>query len=494
MYIGIDLGTSSVKMILIDSDQKILATANSNLSVQSPKDGYNEQDPNEWVSATMECFETIKLQKPSEFSETISIGISGHMHGATLVDKNGQVIRPCILWNDTRSHQECIEFENQKFDVRSISGNIAMPGFTAPKINWIKKNETENFAKIFKVLLPKDYLRFYLTGEYFSEMSDSSGTLWLDIKKRQWSENLLSCSFLEEKHMPKLVEGNEEAGILKNKFKEKFKFNNNVTVVGGAGDNAAAAAGMGITEHNQSFISLGTSGVFFTPTQNFLSNTGDAVHSFCHCLPNKWHLMSVMLSASNCLDWVCSITNTSIGEALTNVEEFYSDTNDLLNSSFFLPYLSGERTPHNDPYIRGSFHSMKTTTNSTNLQYAVLEGISFGILDGVNSILKVNNNFENIFMVGGGSKSKFWIELLASLLNRKLSVCDQSEFGAALGVARLSMYADKNFDNKANIIKEIKISDSFNPKQDKIDILLKRYSIWKDLYSTNKKIASNLLT
>jgi len=493
MYIGIDLGTSSVKMILTDSNQNIIATANSGLTVQSPKDGYNEQNPQEWVNATIECFELLRSQKPKEFCETISIGISGHMHGATLVDKDGEVIRPCILWNDTRSYEECIEFENQGIDVRSISGNITMPGFTAPKINWIKKHESENFSKIFKVLLPKDYLRFYLTGEYFSEMSDASGTLWLDIKKRKWSENLLSCSFLEEKHMPKLVEGNEEAGTLKNKFKDKFNFKNTVTIVGGAGDNAAAAAGMGIIEQNQSFISLGTSGVFFTPTQNFLSNTGDAVHSFCHCLPNKWHLMSVMLSASNCLDWVCSITNTSIGETLSNVEEYFSNTSDLINSSFFLPYLSGERTPHNDPYIRGSFHSMKTTTNSTNLQYAVIEGISFGILDGVNSILKVNNNFEKIFMVGGGSKSKFWIELLASLLNRKLSVCDQSEFGAALGVARLAMYIDKQNQSNASIIKEIKISETFNPNQNKIDILLKRYNLWKDLYSSNKKIASNLL-
>ena len=187
MFIGIDLGTSSVKMILIDHKQNILATSNSSLTVQSPKDGYNEQNPQEWIDATIECLEALKAKKPKEFSETISMGISGHMHGSTLIDSNGNVIRPCILWNDTRSHKECYEFENQKFDVRSISGNIAMPGFTAPKINWIKNNELENFNKISKVLLPKDYLRFYLTSEYFSEMSDASGTLWLDIKNRKWS-------------------------------------------------------------------------------------------------------------------------------------------------------------------------------------------------------------------------------------------------------------------------------------------------------------------
>ena len=493
MFIGIDLGTSSVKMILIDHKQNILATSNSSLTVQSPKDGYNEQNPQEWINATIECLEALKVKKPKEFSETISMGISGHMHGSTLIDSNGNVIRPCILWNDTRSHKECYEFENQKIDVRSISGNITMPGFTAPKINWIKNNELENFNKISKVLLPKDYLRLYLTGEYFSEMSDASGTLWLDIKNRKWSSELLSCSHLEEKHMPQLVEGNQEAGTLKKELKDKFQFNNNVIVVGGAGDNAAAAAGMGIIEQNQSFISLGTSGVFFTPTQNFLSNTSDAVHSFCHCLPNKWHLMSVMLSASNCLDWICSITNSSIKDTLKNAENFFLDNNLLENSSFFLPYLSGERTPHNDPHIRGSFHSIKTTTDATSMQYAVIEGVSFGILDGINSISKVNNNFEKIFMVGGGSKSEFWIRLLSSLLNKKLSVCDQSEFGAALGVARLAMYVDKNTD-KNSIIKEIEISKVFEPNMDKINILLKRYKIWKELYSSNKKIASSFLT
>ncbi|MBD1148034.1 xylulokinase [Pelagibacterales bacterium SAG-MED31] len=493
MFIGIDLGTSSVKMILIDQEQKILATSNLALTVQNPKDGYSEQNPQEWINATLECLEILKTKKPKEFSETISIGISGHMHGATLIDNAGSVIRPCILWNDTRSHAECVEFEKQNFDVRSISGNITMPGFTAPKINWLKNNETHNFNKIFKVLLPKDYLRFYLTGEYYSEMSDASGTLWLDTKNRKWSNKLLSCSFLEEKHMPKLVEGNKDTGILKNELKDKFHFNHNVIVVGGAGDNAAAAAGMGITEQKQSFISLGTSGVFFTPTKNFLSNTGDAVHSFCHCLPNKWHLMSVMLSASNCLDWVCSITNTSIQESLTNVERFYSEKSSISNAPFFLPYLSGERTPHNDPHIRGSFHSIKTTTDTTNMQYAVIEGVSFGILDGINSILKVNNNFKDIFMVGGGSRSSFWIELLASLLNRNLSVCDQSEYGAALGVARLAMYADKNIKNKSDIIKEIKISKDYMPNLEKMDVLMKRYLTWKELYSSNKQIASRLI-
>ncbi len=494
MFIGIDLGTSSVKIILVDHDQNILATSDYPVAVYNPKDGYSEQNPQDWVKATLECLEILKNKKPKEFKETISIGISGQMHGATLIDKSGAVIRPCILWNDTRSYKECEEFENQSFNVRSISGNITMPGFTAPKINWLKNNEIESFKKINKVLLPKDYLRFYLTGEYYSEMSDASGTLWLDIKERKWSEKLLSCSDLDMKHMPKLVEGNQEAGTLKKSIKDKFSFTNNVFVVGGAGDNAAAAVGMGIVKQKHSFISLGTSGVFFTPTNNFLSNTGDAVHAFCHCLPNKWHLMSVMLSASKCLDWICGITNTSITDTLKNVENYFNDPVSVSNSSFFLPYLSGERTPHNDPHIRGSFHAMKATTEATNMQYAVIEGVSFGILDGVESILKVNNYFEKIFMVGGGSKSSLWIKLLASLLNRNLSVCDQSEYSAALGVARLAMYTDENITNKNDIIKETKTSKNYSPSLNKTDMLMKRYQIWKELYATNKKIASKLIS
>ena len=201
--------------------------------------------------------------------------------------------------------------------------------------------------------------------------------------------------------------------------------------------------------------------------------------------------MSVMLSASNCLDWVCSVTNTSIEQTLKNVESFYSEKDSISNAPFFLPYLSGERTPHNDPHIRGSFHSIKTFTDSTNLQYAVIEGVSFGILDGVNSILKVNSDFENIFMVGGGSRSSFWIELLSTLLNRKLSVCEQSEFGAALGVARLGMYVDDNINYENEIIREIKVSKEFQPKSSNMDLLIKRYTIWKDLYTSNKK---NILT
>ena len=488
MYIGIDLGTSSVKIILIDNNQNILASSNANIKVSSPKDGYNEQDPYDWIKSTEDCLMDLSKKKPQEFSETISIGISGHMHGATLIDKFGEVIRPCILWNDTRSFVECNEFEDQTYDVRKISGNIAMPGFTAPKINWIKKYEKENFKKIYKVLLPKDYLRFYFTGEFYSEMSDASGTLWMDIKNRCWSDKLLAASFLSEKNMPKLIEGNEKSGNIKKFIKEKFKFKNNVIVVGGASDNAASAAGMGIINEKQSFISLGTSGIFFNPTNKFLSNTEDAVHSFCHCLPNKWHLMSVMLSATNCLDWICSITESTIKNAIKNAD-IYFDKNNILNAPYFLPYMSGERTPHNDPHVRGSFHYLKTSSKKASLHYAVLEGISFGILDGINSIKLINKNYEDIFVVGGGSQSSFWIKLLSSIINKKLSVCRQSEFGAALGVARLSMFVDKNISNKENIIKQIDIKESFTPNIAKIEILQRRYEIWKNIYSNNKKIS-----
>ena len=339
----------------------------------------------------MECLEVLKLKKPKEFSQTISIGISGHMHGATLIDNNGKVIRPCILWNDTRSFKECEEFENQNYDVRKISGNIAMPGFTGPKINWIKKNEPENFKKIDKVLLPKDYLRLCLSGEFVTDPSDASGTLWLDVKKRNWSDELLGATYLGIENMPTIVEGSDSSGEISKSIKEKFGFTNNVIIAGGAGDQAAGAAGSGVINPSQAVLSLGTSGVYFSPTSKFSSNTSKAVHSFCHCIPNTWHHMSVMLSAANCIDWASKMYGISIDDFYKIIDFYVQETKNLINAPFFLPYLSGERTPHNNAFVRAGFHCFTPSTSKADLLYACLEGVIFGLKDGFEAVNEVNN-------------------------------------------------------------------------------------------------------
>ena len=277
-----------------------------------------------------------------------------------------------------------------------------MPGFTSPKILWLKENKTDIFKKIHKVLLPKDYLRFKLTDSYYTEMSDASGTLWLDVKKRQWSEDLLNLTGLNLEHMPKLVEGSDPTDNLSLQLKDKLGFDNNIIIAGGAGDQAAGAIGSGVINQNQSMISLGTSGVYFSPTSKFSSNTNNAVHSFCHCLPDTWHHMSVMLSATNCLDWICHLHGRETISAINSAKKYFNDSFVPSSAPFFLPYLSGERTPHNNPYLRGSFHSLSTTTSLESMIYAVIEGISFGIKDGFEAIHSVSPKSENIYLIGGG--------------------------------------------------------------------------------------------
>ncbi|SVC18608.1 uncharacterized protein METZ01_LOCUS271462, partial [marine metagenome] len=336
MFIGIDLGTSSIKTILIDENQKIIGNASISLNLSNPQSGFYEQEPDSWFTATLKCFEKLEKEFPKEYKATQSIGISGQMHGATLIDKNNSVLRPCILWNDTRSTSQCVEMEKNFPLFREQSGNIPMPGFTAPKILWVRKHEPDIFQQIHKVLLPKDYLRFKLTGSYYTDMSDASGTLWLNVKNRKWSEDLLNLTGLNLAHMPELVEGSDPTDILSSKLKDDLNFDKDIIVAGGAGDQAAGAIGSGVIDSHQSMISLGTSGVYFSPTSKFSSNTNNAVHSFCHCLPDTWHHMSVMLSATNCLNWICNLYGLETISAIDSAKKFFNENFTPSSTPFFL--------------------------------------------------------------------------------------------------------------------------------------------------------------
>ena len=492
MFIGIDLGTSSIKTILIDENQKTIGNASISIELLNPKSGFFEQEPESWFKATLKCFEKLKKEFPKEYRATQSIGISGQMHGATLIDINNSVLRPCILWNDTRSMSQCIEMEKNYPSLREKSGNIAMPGFTAPKLLWVKQNEPDIFNQIHKVLLPKDYLRFKLTGSYFSEMSDASGTLWLDVKNRQWSEDLLNLTGLNLAHMPELVEGNDPTDTLSSKLKDDLDFERDIVVAGGAGDQAAGAVGSGVINPNQSMISLGTSGVYFSPTSKYSSNTNQAVHSFCHCLPDTWHHMSVMLSATNCFNWISHLYGFEVIEAMIKVKNFFNENFTPNVTPFFLPYLSGERTPHNNPYLRGSFHMLSTSTSMESMLYAVIEGISFGIKEGFEAVHSVSPNSENIYIIGGGSKSDFWVNFMASILNQRIIVGEDSDLGPALGVARLAMLATKKY-KKSEVIKNMKTMRECFPTNKISDQLQNRYQVWKEIVSVNKPIAKAIM-
>ncbi|MDN6020490.1 MAG: xylulokinase, partial [Enterobacterales bacterium] len=377
MYLGIDLGTSGVKAILLSEEGKVIASHGEPLQVNRPHPLWSEQDPASWWRATDAA--VLALGQKHSLSNVRAVGLTGQMHGATLLDKQQNILRPAILWNDGRSAQECRELEASVPNSRQITGNLMMPGFTAPKLKWVAKHEPDVFAQIDKVLLPKDYLRWKMSGVFASDMSDAAGTMWLDVGLRDWSDELLTATGLNRSHMPALFEGSQITGELLASIAQRWHMPV-VPVVAGGGDNAAGAVGVGLYRSGQAMLSLGTSGVYFAVSDGFLSNPESAVHSFCHALPNTWHLMSVMLSAASCLDWVAKLTGlSSVAELLKEVESSAPAEAPL----WFLPYLSGERTPHNNPEAKGAFWGLTHEHQRADLCRAVLEGVGFALADGM---------------------------------------------------------------------------------------------------------------
>lgn len=441
MYLGLDLGTSSVKAMLIDDAQQVIGVGHAALTVQRPHPGWSEQAPGDWLRATEEAVAALKASHPKELAAVKGIGLSGHMHGATLIDAKDRVLRPCILWNDTRSHAEAASLDGDP-RFRALTGNIVFPGFTAPKLAWVKNNEPDTFSKVAKVLLPKDYLRLWLTGEYLSDMSDSAGTSWLDTGKRAWSSELLEATGLTVEQMPGLVEGTDRAGTLRAELAEKWGLGSNVVVAGGAGDNAASACGMGTVGEGQAFVSLGTSGVLFAANASYLPKPESAVHAFCHALPKTWHQMGVILSATDALNWHSGVTGKSAGELTGELGEALKAPTGVT----FLPYLSGERTPHNDAKIRGAFIGLGHESDRAVLTQAVLEGVTFAIRDSLEALKSAGTQIDRVTAIGGGSRSRYWLSSIATALDMPVDIPADGDFGAAFGAARLGLIAATGAD------------------------------------------------
>jgi xylulokinase len=434
VFLGIDIGTSSVKAVLVDEHEAIVAQASSPLTVERPQALFAEQDPESWWQASVAAIRS--LPAPAR-AAVRAIGLSGQMHGATLLDRSGNVLRPAILWNDGRSGQECIELERREPRSRAITGNIMMPGFTAPKLLWVSRHEPQIFARTARVLLPKDFVRLKLTGEAVSDMSDAAGTGWLDVAARDWSDEMLAATGLDRSHMPRLVEGNAPSATVRTEAAALLQIPS-VVVAGGAGDNAASAVGMGVIAPGQAFLSLGTSGVLFVVTDRFRPNPDKAAHAFCHCLPGRWHQMSVMLSAASALDWAAQLT----GESDLHRLVASAQASGLRRTSpYFLPYLSGERTPHNDPNSRGVLFGVNPETSRADLALAVLEGVALAFADGMDVLVENGGVVGEISVTGGGARFAYWGQLLAAALNRTLTYRAGSEIGAALGAARLARLA-----------------------------------------------------
>lgn len=476
MYIGIDLGTSGVKAILLNEQGEVVASQTEKLTVSRPHPLWSEQDPEQWWQTTDRAMKA--LSKQHSLSEVKALGIAGQMHGATLLDSQQQVLRPAILWNDGRCGEECALLESMVPQSRVITGNLMMPGFTAPKLLWVQRHEPEVFRKVAKVLLPKDYLRLRMTGEFASDMSDAAGTMWLDVEKRDWSDVMLNACGLTRDHMPALFEGSEITGRLLPDVAMAWDMPA-VSVVAGGGDNAAGAVGVGMVNADQAMLSLGTSGVYFAVSEGFLSKPESAVHSFCHALPERWHLMSVMLSAASCLDWAANLTGLVTVPALIDAAQ---QANVAADPVWFLPYLSGERTPHNNPQAKGVFFGLTHQHGPAELARAVLEGVGYALADGMDVVHACGVKPQSVTLIGGGARSTYWRQMLADISGLQLDYRTGGDVGPALGAARLAQIAMNPQKSLAGLLPQLPLEQTHQPDAQHHTVYQQRRETFRRLY------------
>ncbi|MGV4092603.1 xylulokinase [Citrobacter freundii] len=484
MYIGIDLGTSGVKAILLNEQGDVVASHTEKLTVSRPHPLWSEQDPEQWWSATDRAVKALGQQH--SLREVKALGIAGQMHGATLLDEQQKVLRPAILWNDGRCGEECVMLENQVPQSRAITGNLMMPGFTAPKLLWVQRHEPEMFNQIDKVLLPKDYLRLRMTGDFASDMSDAAGTMWLDVAKRDWSDVMLAACKLTRAHMPALYEGSEITGTLLPDVAKAWGMQE-VAVVAGGGDNAAGAVGVGMMNAGQAMLSLGTSGVYFAVSDGFLSKPESAVHSFCHALPERWHLMSVMLSAASCLDWAAKLTGLASVPALIDAAQ---QADEHAEPVWFLPYLSGERTPHNNPQAKGVFFGLTHQHGAAELARAVLEGVGFALADGMDVVHACGVLPASITLIGGGARSEYWRQMLSDISGLQLDYRTGGDVGPALGAARLAQIAMNPQRPLSDLLPQLTLEQAHYPDVGRHALYQQRRETFRRIYQQLQPLMS----
>jgi xylulokinase len=465
-YIGIDLGTSSVKSLLMDEKGVILNTVSMEYPLYFPKSGWSEQDPEDWFEKTMESIK--KLTEDIDKKKVAGISFGGQMHGLVTLDKDDNVIRRAILWNDGRAEKET-QYLNTVIGKDVLSertANIAFAGFTAPKILWMKENEPELFKKINKIMLPKDYLAYRLSGTFATDMSDASGMLLLDVKNRKWSEEMLKLCGIKEEMLPKLFESYEVIGNIKSEVADELGFSKDVKVIAGAGDNAAAAVGTGTVGEGKCNISLGTSGTVFISSEKFGVDSNNALHSFAHA-DGYYHLMGCMLSAASCNKWWSDdiLKTTDYAAEQKSIEKLGE------NDVFFLPYLMGERSPHNDPNAKAAFIGMRMDTTREEMTQAVLEGVAFGLRDSVEVARELGIKITHSKICGGGAKSRLWKTIIANVMNITLEVPTVEE-GPGLGAAILAAVGCGEYkDVQTAVDSIISIKETIEPDP----VLVKKY-------------------
>lgn len=487
LLIGVDLGTSAVKLLLMDEEGKILNIVSREYPLYFPQPGWSEQNPEDWYRQAMDGIR--ELTKDCDKSQVAGIGCGGQMHGLVALDKDDQVIRPAILWNDGRTSEET-DYLNQEIGKDKLSqytANIAFAGFTAPKILWMRKNEPENFAKICKIMLPKDYLAYRLSGSFCTDVSDASGMLLMDVQHKCWSEKMMEVCGISKRQLPKLYESFEAVGTLKSDVAAELGLSSAVKVVAGAGDNAAAAVGTGTVGDGMCNISLGTSGTIFISSEKFRVDENNALHSFAHA-DGYYHLMGCMLSAASCNKWWM--------EDILNTREYAKEQSAIErlgeNRVFYLPYLMGERSPHNDPKARALFIGMTMDTTREEMTQAALEGVTFGLRDSLEVARSLGISIDRTKICGGGAKSPLWKKIIANVMNLKVDVME-SEEGPALGGAMLAAVACGAFGSvKEAADKLVKVVDTIEPEPELAAKYQERYEKFCQIYPTVKELFRNL--
>ncbi len=478
-YIGIDLGTGSVKLLLVDGEGRILAEAAESYEVHSPKSGWTEQDPSDWLRAMEKGM--ADLLAGQESGAVRGISFSGQMHGLVVLDKNDTVIRPCILWNDARTAAQTA-YLNEKIGRAKLSewtGNVAFAGFTAPKLLWMRQNEPEKFGKIAKIMLPKDYLVYHLTGRFVTDFSDASGTLLLDVKTRTWSLPMMVLCGVSEKQLPTLHESYGAVGKLRADWADKFGLPRDVVIAAGAGDNAAAAVGTGTVQNGACNISLGTSGTIFLSSDVYTVDEKNSLHSFCHA-NGHYHLMGCILSAAFCRKWwLEEILGSTDYPADDRAIATASDTDELL----FLPYLAGERSPHNNLNARGAFIGLSSTTTKAQMSRAILEGVTFALRDCLEAAKKNGVFPTSAGLCGGGAKSRIWRQIVADILGIPIHILS-TEQGPAFGAAILAMVACGEYDTIAEATERlVHVTETVLPFAANTEKYESRYARFRELYS-----------
>lgn len=497
--IGIDVGTSGTKSVLFDEKLNIVASDSKEYPLSQPNIGWAEQDPEDWSNAAFETIKNIVKKSKVSKEDIVAIGLAGQMHGLVMLDENNEVIRPAIIWADQRSGKECSEITELVGEKKliDITANPALTGFTASKLLWVRNNEPENYKKCKKILLPKDYVRFRLSGDFATDVSDASGMQFLDIPNRDWSDEILKDLKIDKSILAKVYESPEVTGNLKKEVADELGLSPDLKIVAGAGDNAAAAVGTGVVTNGTAFTTIGTSGVVFAHTDELQIDHRGRVHTFCCAVPGSWHIMGVTQGAGLSLSW--GRNNIYLGKSEEIKETTYDDINKDISEIpigseklLYLPYLMGERTPHLDPYARGVFFGLSNKHNKGNMMRAIMEGVSYSLNDCFNILRELNLDVDDMMMTGGGAKSPIWQQMLSDIYNCSVSTIKSDE-GAALGAAILAGVGSGVFDSIEETCEKYILRDkTVSPINENNEEYMKYYSLYKDLYTNLKESFLNL--